>query len=101
MDTNEKQIKTWAKEFGVTPKQLMCDDMDLLQAKRIATNILKQHTRYLGHNVAAALNNFLKAASGSKKSKITKSDCYRIMNIGTEVNRKIFKAQRKGNHQGK
>ena len=44
---------------------------------------------------AVTLNNFLKAMSFTKlREKLTEAECYKIMNIGKAVNRKLFKANK-------
>ena len=88
----------WLKQNGLKPELLTALDIELLQAQKIAHNLLKYHASLLGHNQAETLNNFLNAMSfGSKRKKITKRTCYRVMNIGTEVNRKVFKQHRQLN----
>ena len=85
----------WLKSNGITPEKLLTIDIELLQAQRIAHTVLKHHATLLGQNEAASLNNFLhKMANGGTRKKLTKKDCYRVMNIGTAVNRKLFKQYR-------
>ncbi len=85
----------WLKQNGITPDSLLTTDMVLLQAQRIAHNLLKHHAKLLDRNEVAALNNLLmKMSSSRQRKRLTKKDCYRGMNIGTAVNRKLFKNYR-------
>ena len=85
----------WLMSNGIAPEKLLTIDIELLQAQRIAHTVLKHHATLLGQNEAASLNNFLhKMANGGTRKKLTEKDCYRVMNIGTAVNRKLFKQYR-------
>ena len=96
MGKKEQNSNYWLKANGINPKNLLAERVDLLQAQKIAHNILKDHVKLLGQNEAASLNNFLLAMNnGAKRKKLTKNACYKVMNIGTAVNRKLFTAHRK------
>jgi hypothetical protein len=88
----------WLKQNGILNvfHQTLQMSVSVLQARMIATTLLKQHGRLLQHNQVMVLNDFLQA-SDSKKSceKITNKTCLKIMNIGTDINRKIFKAHKR------
>lgn len=90
-NNTDKQLNKWARENGISPKQLFVDDLSLLQAIRIATNLLKYDARYLNLTQIKKLNDFLQIASSKDRSKITQGQCFAIMNIGTQINRKLFK----------
>ena len=87
----DKQINQWARENGISPKQLFVDDLSLLHAIKIATNLLKHDARYLTMTHIKKLNDFLQAASSRERHKITSRQCFAIMNIGKQINRKLFK----------
>ena len=101
-DIQEKQTKSdkeccdWLKQNGLKEKYFTLVSIELLQAQRIASNILKDSGRYLAQNQANTLNNFLLAMSRQdKRKKLTTKNAYTVMNIGKEVNRKMFKAYKK------
>jgi hypothetical protein len=88
---------TWLRNNGISHNQFTDWSLDthLLQAQKIAHNLLKHYGNLLGQNEAATLNNFVRAMSSkSKRRKLTQANCYKVMNIGTAVNRKLFKQQR-------
>ncbi len=93
---SEKQTKLWLKDNGLNAEHFADIDLHLVQAQKIATNILKHHAEYLGQNEAHSLNNFLLAMrNGKKRAKLTTASAYKVMNIGNAVNRKLFKAHKK------
>jgi hypothetical protein len=91
----EKQTDNWLRQNGIDPNKLNELDIELLQAQMNATNLLKHHAKLLGPNEAASLNNFLQAfRNGKQRKKLTLKNCYKVMNICTEVKRKLFKSHR-------
>ena len=93
---NDQDCKDWLKQNGLNEKYFTVVAVELLQAQKVATNILKHNGRYLAQNQAATLNNFLLAMSRKdKRKKLTIKHALTVMNIGKEVNRKLFKAYRK------
>ena len=91
MKTQEKLIKKWATDIGSNAKRVFADNIDLVQATRIATNLLKHDAKLLEQNQVHTLQNFLQAAQGKDRNKITQGQCFKIMTIGTKINRKLFK----------
>jgi hypothetical protein len=94
-NANDSQTETWLYENGITKQQFSDLDIGLLQAQKVATNLLQHHARLLGQNQAHTLNNYLHAMrNGVKRKKLTQTQAFKILNIGTEVNRKLFKQYR-------
>ena len=93
---NDRLANSWLKANGIDPKTVTVWNKELLQAQMIATRLLKHHAKLLGQNQAATLNNFLLALQRKPtRDKIQLKDCWRVMNISTAVNRKVFKSYRK------
>ena len=90
-NNTDKQLNKWARENGISPKQLFVDDLCLLQAIKIATNLLKHDARYLNLTQIKKLNDFLQIAKSKDRHTITQGQCFAIMNIGKQINRKLFK----------
>ena len=85
----------WLKDNGLNANTVYSLPSHLVQAQKIAHNLLKHNARLLGQNEAATINNFLNAMSFAKlRGKLTEAECYKIMNIGKAVNRKLFKAHK-------
>ena len=90
-----KITNNWLRQNGIDPDMLSDLNVEILQAQMIATNILRHHGRLLERNEAASLNNFLKASRNAKlRQKLTLTACYKVMNLGAAVNRKLFKMHR-------
>ena len=90
-NTQDKLIKQWAADMGSNAKRVFADNIDLIHATRIATNLLKHDAKLLEQNQVHTLQTFLQAAQGKDRNKITQGQCFKIMNIGTQINRKLFK----------
>lgn len=91
----EQQTANWLKQNGLNVEYFTDIKLHLVQAQKIATNILKNHAKHLGQNEAHTLNNFLLAMRSKKKrAKLTTAQAYKVMNIGNTVNRKMFKASK-------
>ena len=91
MKTQEQLIKKWATDIGSNAKRVFADNIDLVQATRIATNLLKHDAKLLEQNQVQVLQAFLQSAQSKDRNKITQGQCFKIMNIGTKINRKLFK----------
>lgn len=92
----EKQLNNWIKECGFTEKMLFNESVELLRAKRLATNLIKESGRQLTEKEVFVVQQFLKNVENSKKrASISKKTCYQIMNIGKRINRQQFKQRRK------
>jgi len=92
---NDRQREKWQKQNGLNDSTFVSLPLILVQAQVIATNILKASGDYLGQNQAAILNNFLLALRCSgKRRKLKEADAFKVMNIGKQVRRKMFKAHR-------
>jgi len=91
-NTAERIEHKWLTENGINTKTFITDPLYLVQAQQIAHNLLKHHSQLLEQNQAASLNNFLKAVgNGKERQRIKQRDAERVMNIGAQINRKLFK----------
>ena len=99
--TAERIEHKWLTDNGINTKTFITDPLYLVQAQQIAYNLLKHHSQLLEKNQAASLNNFLKAVgNGKERQRIKQRDAERVMNIGAQINRKLFKKIRHS-RQGK
>lgn len=89
---HSKLTNNWLKQNGVNVAQIYVGTAELFQATKLATTTLRDYGRLLAHNQAHTLNNFLKAArSGKTRTKITQGQCYTVMNIAKQAQRKSAK----------
>lgn len=95
---DDEKTEKWLKDNGLNSALITTIQIAaaVLQARMIATNTLKQHGRLLAYKEVCALNKFLQESSSKKMcEKITTNMCFKVMNIATQVNRKVFKAHNK------
>jgi hypothetical protein len=88
----------WLGENGILGvfHQTLQHGVSVLQARMVATNLLKQNSSLLSHAEVAALNNFLQISSTKKLcNKVTSHMCFKIMNIGSRINRGLFSSHKK------
>jgi hypothetical protein len=90
----EKENAQWIKQNGLRAENFSVDPHWLVQAEMIAANLLRHNSNLLGQNQADSLNNFLRQTKSSKRRDITQKQCYTVMNIGKQINRKLFKAHK-------
>ncbi len=97
---DKKDIKStddWFASNGIGVNQIYIGTTELFQAQLLATNTLKQHGSLLEQNQAATLNNFLRAANGKQRMKITQGTCFKVMNIAKQAIRKQAKLMKQKN----
>ena len=88
---DRQKTDAWLKSNGINANQIYMGTAELFQAQKLATNTLKNHVKLLEQNQAATLNNFLRAANGAKRSKITQGQCFKVLNITKQAQRKYAK----------
>ena len=96
MNKKEREFQNWIKECGFNEKMFISEKVELLQAQRIATNLIKKNHKACTENEVITIQKFLKNMSNSnKRQKITNQNCYQIMNIGKRVNRQEYRQHKK------
>ena len=92
----EQTANNWLKENGITNRLFMEVQVFQLQAYKTATNILKHNVELLKTNEYEQLTSYCKRMLNSRqRNSITKRNTYQILNIGTRINRQLFKQYRK------
>ena len=89
----------WLRENGIAPSALLTQPLHVLQAQRIAHDLLQHHVNWLNAEQLQGLQAFCARAAKAKGKKkpqswVSKSACVQIMNLGSELNRQLFKEQR-------
>jgi len=91
----EKPANEWLAENGLCAKQLLRTELEIQQAQICAYNLIKHHADLLTSEQASLIKQFLKAASHyNTRIRLQQKHAYRIMNISTAINRKLFKQHR-------
>jgi hypothetical protein len=92
----DKTANEWLAENGICAAQLLKAELAQQQAQKIAHNLLKHNANLLDHKQISVLNTYLRLMSfPNTRRKLTSRHAYKIMNIGTAINRKLFKKNRK------
>ena len=96
----EKPANEWLAENGLCAKQLLKTELAVQQAQRIAHNLITHHHQLLTPQQIAQLNQYIKAASYyNSRMRIQQHTTYKVMNIGSRINRKLFTQLRRLNIQ--
>ena len=87
-----KQTDDWLAKNGVNVAHIYAGTTELFQATKLATATLKDWGCLLEQNQAHTLNHFLQATRKvSTRSKITQGQCFKVMNIAKQAQRKSAK----------
>jgi len=82
------QTDQWFSANGINVANIYQGTAELFQATKLATQTLTQYSDLLKHEHAITLNNFLQATRSLKKrSKITQTNCFTVMNIAKQAQR--------------
>ena len=92
----EQTANNWLIDNGITQTLFNKVQVFQLQAYKTAKNILKHNVELLKNGEYEQLTNYCKAILNSRqRNSITKRNTYEILNIGTRINRQLFKQYRK------
>ena len=92
----EKIANEWLRENGLDAKMLKDTPKLYLQAQVIAKNLLNNDIALLMPNEIIILTGYMNAMSTERKrKKVTRKKAYRVMNIGTSVNRNKYALAKK------
>lgn len=87
-----KQTEDWLASNGVNAAHIYVGTPELFQATKLATATLKCCGHLLQRCQAHTLNHFLKATRTARtRAKITQAQCFRVMNIAKNMQRKSAK----------
>ncbi len=87
-----KKTDAWLKSNGVNVAHIYTGTAELFQATKLATTTLRDCGRLLNEDQIEKLNSFLQAThSPKKRAKITQGQCYSVMNIAKQAQRKAAK----------
>ena len=91
----EPNTTQWLKQHGISEKHFADTAIHLLQAQRIAYNAVKHHAALLTNEQRTALEGYLCAMRSERtREKLTPTQAHRVMNIGSKLNRQIFRRKR-------
>jgi hypothetical protein len=96
----------WLRANGIAPSTLLTQPLYVLQAQRIAHDLLQHHADWLDAAQQQGLRAFCaRAAKATGKrnpqSWVSKTACVQVMNLGSALNRRLFKQLRQRHRQPK
>jgi len=92
-NTAEKQTIDWLKQNGLSDSYFASTDLLFVQAQQIAHNLLKHNQQLLTAEQTTTLKLYLnKIHNKAKRKTLTANAAYKVMTIGKQINRQLFKA---------
>ena len=89
------QTDHWLASHGINVAHIYAGTAELFQATKLATTTLKDWGRLLEQNQAHTRNQFLKATQSARtRDKITQGQCFKVMNIAKQAQRKSAKVRK-------
>ncbi len=86
---HRNQTDHWLAQQGINVAHIYAGTAELFQATKLATNTLKDWGPLLEQNQAHTLNQFLKATRSARtRQRITQGQCFKVMNIAKQAQRK-------------
>jgi len=87
-----KATDKWLKDKGINVAHIYAGTAELFQATKLATTTLRDYGQLLAHAQAQILNKFLQATRNyQKRQRITQGQCFTVMNIAKQAQRRSAK----------
>ena len=88
----------WLRDIGLNEKTFNTANLNVVRAQTMAHTLLTQHRALLTNSQINSLTAFEQAWDNKReRNRITDGFCHSVMNINTNINRKLFKQYRKLN----
>ena len=92
----DKLTANWLKQSGMDEKSFTVIELPFLQAQQVAHCLLKFHAALLNEEQTDLLNTYINDIKHKANRKtLTKTKVYRVLNLGKQINRQIFKAYKR------
>jgi len=86
---------SWLKSHGLRPDNFALIALEQARATVVATALLEQRVGLINTQQAQVLEQFaLKTSTKAGRAQITQNQCYQVLNIGKQANRRFFKEHR-------
>lgn len=90
-----KQTDDWLEQQGINVAHIYAGTTELFQATKLATGTLKDWGQLLEQNQAHTLHQFLQATRSARtRERITQGQCFKVMNIAKQAQRKSAKLRK-------
>jgi len=92
----DKQTADWLQANGMDEKSFTVIDLPFIQAQQVAFALMKYHAALLNEEQTELITTYLKDINNKVKRKtVTKTNVYKVLNLGTKINRQLFKAYKR------
>ncbi len=89
---NTQQADTWIKQQGLNIGTFSSTNLQLLQAQQTAHTLLTAHKHLLNQKQVQTLKAFQQKNNNKRtNTKLNPKTAYQVLNIGTKINRQLFK----------
>ncbi len=91
----DKLVNQWLKSHGLSPQNFALIALEQARATLVATELLQQRVGHINAQQTQALKNFaLQTQTKAGRAQITQDQCFKVLNIGKQANRQLFKQNR-------
>ena len=91
----EQLVNQWLKSHGLRPQNFALIALEQARATLVATELLQQRVGLISAQQTQVLKCFaLQTKTKVGSIQITQNQCFKVLNIGKQVNRKLFKQNR-------
>ncbi len=85
----------WLKRHGLNPQNFADIALEQARATFVATELLKQRVGLVDASQTRLLEQFaLQTKTKAGRAQITEKQCYKVLNVSKQANRKLFKKHR-------
>ena len=91
-----QQADTWIKQQGLNTGTFGITNLQLVQAQQTAHTLLTAHKHLLNQKQIQTLKKFQQKINNKRtNTKLNPKSSYQVLNIGTKINRQLFRANKK------
>jgi hypothetical protein len=91
----EQLVNQWLKSHGLRPQNFALIALEQARATLVATELLQQRVGLINAQQTQVLKCFaLQTKTKAGRAQITQNQCFKVLNIGKQANRKLFKQNR-------
>lgn len=93
--TDTAQTNNWLKNRSISEHDVFNAEVLLLQAKKVAHELLLHHVALISRHKTEWLQDFARRCKSKRQSqRITNKECHAVLNYAKTVNREVFKQNR-------
>ena len=91
---DSKITDNFLREQGLNPNTFAVMDIKIVQAKRVASELLKSYSKHLSKEQIQAINKFNRKVANKKKcGQLKPAMAYPILNLAAKIKRQVHKSE--------